>query len=54
MSFTNGLQRRIKISVQTLQFAPMQMGTFIHRVLELTHATLLVEALGCDVLLKLI
>ncbi len=27
----------------------MQIGTFIHRVLELTHATLLAEALGCDV-----
>ena len=27
----------------------MQMGTFIHRVLELTHATLLAEALGCAV-----
>ena len=42
-------QRRIKISQVDTEFAPMQMGTFIHRVLELTHATLLAEALGCDV-----
>lgn len=42
-------QRRIKISQVDTDFAPMQMGTFIHRVLELTHATLLAEALGCDV-----
>ena len=42
-------QRRIKISQVDTKFAPMQMGTFIHRVLELTHATLLAEALGCDV-----
>lgn len=41
-------QRRIKISQVDTEFAPMQMGTFIHRVLELTHATLLAEALGCD------
>ena len=41
-------QRRIKISQVDTDFAPMQMGTFIHRVLELTHATLLAEALGCD------
>lgn len=42
-------QRRIKISQVDTEFAPMQMGTFIHRVLELTHASLLAEALGCDV-----
>ena len=42
-------QRRIKISQVDTEFAPMQIGTFIHRVLELTHATLLAEALGCDV-----
>ena len=42
-------QRRIKISQVDTDFAPMQIGTFIHRVLELTHATLLAEALGCDV-----
>ena len=42
-------QRRIKISQVDADFAPMQMGTFIHLVLELTHATLLAEALGCDV-----
>ena len=42
-------QRRIKISQVDTDFAPMQMGTFIHLVLELTHATLLAEALGCDV-----
>ena len=42
-------QRRIKISQVDTEFAPMQMGTFIHRVLELTHATLLAEALGCYV-----
>ena len=42
-------QRRIKISQVDTEFAPMQMGTFIHRVLELTHATLLAEALGCNV-----
>ncbi len=42
-------QRRIKISQVDIEFAPMQIGTFIHRVLELTHATLLAEALGCDV-----
>ena len=42
-------QRRIKISQVDTEFAPMQMGTFIHRVLELTHATLLAESLGCDV-----
>ena len=42
-------QRRIKISQVDTEFAPMQMGAFIHRVLELTHATLLAEALGCDV-----
>lgn len=42
-------QRRIKISQVDTEFVPMQMGTFIHRVLELTHATLLAEALGCDV-----
>lgn len=42
-------QRRIKISQVDTEFAPMQKGTFIHRVLELTHATLLSEALGCDV-----
>ena len=42
-------QRRIKISQVDTEFAPIQMGTFIHRVLELTHATLLAEALGCDV-----
>ena len=42
-------QRRIKISQVDTDFAPMQMGTFIHRVLELTHATLLAEALGRDV-----
>ena len=42
-------QRRIKISQVDTDFAPMQMGTFIHRVLELTHATLLAESLGCDV-----
>lgn len=42
-------QRRIKISQVDTEFAPMQMGTFIHRVLELTHATLLAEALDCDV-----
>ena len=42
-------QRRIKISQVDTEFAPMQMGTFIHRVLELTHATLLAEALGSDV-----
>ena len=43
-------QRRIKISQVDTDFAPMQIGTFIHRVLELTHATLLAEALGCDVI----
>lgn len=42
-------QRRIKISQVDTDFAPMQIGTFIHRVLELTHATLLAESLGCDV-----
>ena len=42
-------QRRIKISQVDTDFAPMQIGTFIHRVLELTQATLLAEALGCDV-----
>ena len=42
-------QRRIKISQVDTDFAPMQIGTFIHRVLELTHATLLAEGLGCDV-----
>jgi len=42
-------QRRIKISQVDTEFAPMQIGTFIHRVLELTHATLLAEALGCNV-----
>lgn len=42
-------QRRIKISQVDTEFAPMQIGAFIHRVLELTHATLLAEALGCDV-----
>ena len=41
-------QRRIKISQVDTDFAPMQIGTFIHRVLELTHATLLAESLGCD------
>ena len=42
-------QRRIKISQVDTDFAPMQIGTFIHRVLELTRATLLAEALVCDV-----
>ena len=42
-------QRRIKISQVDTDFAPMQIGTFIHRVLELTHATILAEALGCNV-----
>ena len=47
---TNGLRNvAFKISQVDTEFAPMQMGTFIHRVLELTHATLLAEALGCDV-----
>lgn len=42
-------QRRIRVSQIDAEFSPMQMGTFIHRVLELTHSTLLAESLGCSV-----
>lgn len=38
--------RRLRLQNADAGFGPMEMGTFVHRVLEVTHSTLLSEALG--------
>lgn len=38
--------RRLRLEDSDVGFAPVQMGTFAHRVLEVTHRTLLEEALA--------